>query len=506
MIILDAIADANLFAPWFRNRSTWAAWHAFLAALFALPMTEEQQATYAQCTGRSSAPAAPAQEGWLIVGRRGGKSFILALTAVFIACFRDYRQYLAPGERGTCMVIATDRKQARIIIRYISALLRVPLLAQMIEREAADSFDLSNGVTIEVHTASFKSTRGYAILAALCDEAAYWPTDNSAEPDYEIINALRPGMAQFPNALLLCASSPYARRGALWDAYRKHYGKDGDPVLVWQADTRQMNPTIRQGIIDEAMERDPARAQAEYYAQFRSDIESYINREAVEACVAPGLLERAPQSGLRYTAFVDPSGGSADSFTLAISHHDANQVFLDCVREVRPPFSPEAVVGEFAQLCKSYRITKVCGDRYAGEWPREQFRKLGIAYELAPKPKSDLYRDLLPIINSRKVELLDHAKLIAQLCGLERRTARSGRDSIDHGPGAHDDIANAVAGALVVAQKPVQRIAMGIATGADGFGHVAKIDPVTHRPLDEPRTRLRWVNLDERGRVLKSRH
>ena len=34
---------------------------------------------------------------------------------------------------------------------------------------------------------------------------------------------------------------------------------------------------------------------------------------------------------------------------------------------------------------------------------------------------------------------------------LERRTARGGRDSIDHGPGAHDDIANAVAGALVLA-------------------------------------------------------
>jgi hypothetical protein len=29
---------------------------------------------------------------------------------------------------------------------------------------------------------------------------------------------------------------------------------------------------------------------------------------------------------------------------------------------------------------------------------------------------------------------------------LERRTARGGRDSIDHPPGAHDDLANAVAG------------------------------------------------------------
>ena len=40
---------------------------------------------------------------------------------------------------------------------------------------------------------------------------------------------------------------------------------------------------------------------------------------------------------------------------------------------------------------------------------------------------------------------------MTQLCGLERRTAWGGRDSIDHGPGSHDDIANAVVGALLAA-------------------------------------------------------
>jgi hypothetical protein len=258
--ILDAARDPNLFTLWFRDRASWASWFAFLAALFALKMTDEQHAIFEQCTGRSAPLTTPAREGWLIVGRRGGKSFILALIAVFVATFRDHQQHLAPGVRGTVMVIATDRKQARIILRYIGALLRVPLLAQTIERETADSFDLDNSITIEVHTASFRSTRGYAIVAALCDELAFWPTDDSAEPDFEVINALKPGMAQFPGALLLCTSSPYARRGALWDAHRKHFGKNGDPILVWHAETRVMNPTIPQAIIDEAKERDPASA------------------------------------------------------------------------------------------------------------------------------------------------------------------------------------------------------------------------------------------------------
>jgi hypothetical protein len=54
--------------------------------------------------------------------------------------------------------------------------------------------------------------------------------------------------------------------------------------------------------------------------------------------------------------------------------------------------------------------------------------------------------DLLASINSRAVSLLDHGKLLRQLIALERRTARSGKDSIDHMPGSHDDVANAVAG------------------------------------------------------------
>ena len=42
---------------------------------------------------------------------------------------------------------------------------------------------------------------------------------------------------------------------------------------------------------------------------------------------------------------------------------------------------------------------------------------------------------------------------MTQITSLERRTVRGGRDSIDHAPGAHDDVANAVAGAVVIAFK-----------------------------------------------------
>jgi hypothetical protein len=122
---------------------------------------------------------------------------------------------------------------------------------------------------------------------------------------------------------------------------------------------------------------------------------------------------------------------------------------LDLIRERRPPFSPEAVVREFAETLKTYGIHEVVGDRYGGAWPGERFLTHGIHYRIAEKTKSEIYQSMLPALNSSRVELLDNKTLRTQLIGLERRTARSGRDSIDHRPGGHDDVVNASGGALV---------------------------------------------------------
>ena len=192
---------------------------------------------------------------------------------------------------------------------------------------------------------------------------------------------------------------------------------------------------------------------AKVVCMFRTDVEGFITREAVEACISLGIRERPPQRSLSYVAFVDPSGGSSDAMTLAIAHTEGTTQILDAIRERKPPFSPEAVTEEYSKLIREYRCTTVYGDRYGGEWPREQFRKPGVNYEPAEKPKSELYRDLLPLLNSTAADLLEHDKMVTQLISLERRTSRGGKDSIDHPPGGHDDIANAVAGALVLAYK-----------------------------------------------------
>ena len=449
MDIVQAINDSNLFRPLFRDLSTWKTWIVFLKAIFALEMDRGERQIFRRFTGGRQPPTKEAKEVYIVAGRRSGKSFMISLIAVYLAVFHSYQQYLAVGEKAVVMLLARDRIQSRIILRYIKGILNsTPMLSQMVLAEKVESIELNNDVIIAVHTADYRAVRGYSIATVILEECAFWPTGESASPDSETLAAIRPAMLTIPTSKLLGISSPYSRTGILYDAYKNHFGKGGD-ILVIQVPTTTLNPTIPQKEIDRAFELDPESAKAEFNAEFRSDIESFISREAVEAVTIPGRYELPAIPRVQYYGFVDPSGGSRDSFTLAVSHREKDLRILDVVRETRPPFSPQGTVEEFSTALKNYRITKIVGDRYGGEFPRELFRKHGIAYEVADKAKSDIYKEFLPLVNSGQCELLDHKKMINQLLTLERRTARGGRDSIDHPPNAHDDLINAAAGALV---------------------------------------------------------
>jgi hypothetical protein len=445
-----ALGDPQLLGHALKDDS-WRPWRTLLIAAMGEALDDDERALFKQMTQRDHEPGGRVSELIAVVGRRGGKSRATAVVAAYIAGLCDHSDVLVPGERGICLCVAPDTRVAGIVRNHVVAAFEgSPILRQLIARSTADELELKNGITVEVRPASFRKLRGPTYVAVIADELAFWFADDSyANPDVEVLAAVRPGLLT-TRGLLVMASSAYAKRGVLWERYRRHYGPDGAPgILVARGTSREFNPTLPQAEIDRALEDDRARNTAEYLSEFRSDLQSFVSIEVVEACIAHGTRERPPVRGVYYRAFVDPSGGSADSFTLAVAHNEVHRstVVLDAVREVRPPFSPELVCSEFAQLLRTYHITSVTGDRYAGQWPVEQFQKFGIRYEQAAKPKSELYVDLLPLINSARIDLLDDPRLISQLCGLERRTARGGRDSIDHPPGSHDDVANAVAGA-----------------------------------------------------------
>jgi hypothetical protein len=456
--ILEALDDPDLFGPLFRG-SSWDRWKSFLAALFALPLAGEALDHYRHHTERTTSPAKPFREAALVIGRRGGKSRILALIAVYLATFRDYEPYLAPGEQPVVAVIAADRRQARIILRYVIGTLRaVRLLVPLIEGETVESVTLSNGVTIEVHSGTIAAPRGRTFVAVLCDEISFWASDEaSANPDAEVVASVRPGLISIPGSVLLLSSSPYAKRGVLWNTFRRHFGHDDARVLVWKATTLEMNPNADKAEIGEAYEEDPVAAAAEYGAQFRDDLVGYIDRAAVEACVAPGVSERPPVPGISYCCFMDPAGGAGrDSFALTIGHRASDgMVIVDCLREWRPPFNPIMVVAEAEPLLDQYHVTEIISDFWGSQWIGERFTGGGRrTYHKSEKVKSDLYLESLPVLMSGRVQLLDHPRSVTQIATLDRRTARSGKDSVDHQPGGHDDLANVLCGVIVQLAKP----------------------------------------------------
>jgi hypothetical protein len=264
--------------------------------------------------------------------------------------------------------------------------------------------------------------------------------------------------------MLIGISSPYASRGLLWEKFNKHYGQDGD-VLVAKAPTWVMNKTVSRdtGEIAEAFKEDFAYANAEFGGEFRNDLEAFISQQVLDAVTDPDF-ERPYHPGFGYTCFVDPSGGSNDAMTMAISHMEGDIAVLDCIREALPPFNPSVVVDEFCTLMKQYKVSSCIGDRYGAEWVTSAFGQCGIRYENSEQSRSELYLNFLPMANSGTLALLSNDRLRRQFLSLERRTGRA-RDTVDHPRGLHDDLSNACAGALVLC-----KLAPGAAGGDPNFG------------------------------------
>jgi len=429
----EAMDSPALFGKWFSPPESWAAWRIVAKAIFAEPMTPVELEVYRRYTGRQAAPTEPAREAWLAIGRRGGKGWFSAAVAVYIACIREHR--LKRGELGRVMVLACDRDQAGETFRYISELIEsVPVLAAMVVSRTKESIDLNNEVQITVQTASFRRIRGRKVIAAICDEIALWFSDEtSANPDTEILTALRPSMLGVPGAILLCISSPFARRGTLWTAYKDHYAQDDDDVLVWKAATLAMNPGADRKFLDRERQKDPVSFAAEYGGEFRTDLESYISPERVEAATVKGRTILLYEPGRSYHAFMDPAGGSGgDSLSLAIARWERNHAVICRIAEWRPPFSPVEAATGVAAILREYGLCRVRGDRFSGGTWADLLRQHHIAYDYEERTKSDIFHDFLPLLNGGLVELLDHPRTTNQLLALERTISKSGKDSIGH--------------------------------------------------------------------------
>ena len=437
---------------------SFAVMRALLIAAMGEALTAAEMLIFTQLTGRAETPGEAVEELWVIAGRRSGKTRAIGTLAAYLAGCCDYRDCLGPGERGVLPIMAANTLQAGQCLNFIKGIFTgIPRFAALVEslggRNAgitSDTISLRNRIDIQVRPANFRTIRGITAIGVIAEECSMWQSDDSRNPDREILAAARPCLATTAGALF-AIGSPHARKGETFNIYNKHFGANGNPaILVANGPTRLFNPTIKQSIIDRAYEDDPAVAASEWGGLCRNDLESYVSPETVAACTDAGVVLRAYKSGVHYVAHCDPSGGRQDSFTVAIGHVENGIGILDILLERRPPFSPTDTVSEFCETLKSYSIVSIEGDRYGAEFVQEQFRLNGIRYIESEKTTSDYFAGFLPILTSGRTRLLDSKRLASQLCSLERRTSRVGaKDLIGHPPGGHDDLCASVAGLMV---------------------------------------------------------
>ena len=460
-----------------------------LKAAWALPMDGKDLELFQSVAGGRQPPSKRVNRLVVIAGRRAEKTRTAALSALYLAtvgaAVEGLSDKLKAGERGVVSIVACDRAQASIALRYIRGLVEAsPVLNRMVNKQGAEEIHFNNDVSIEVSTNSFRAIRGRTLLAVIFDEAAYFRSESTANPDVELYRAALPGLAT-TGGMMIIISSPYAKKGLVYDQHKKHFGKSDPEVLVIQGASRQFNPLIAEALIAEALADDPEGAAAEWLGQFRSDVASFVQREVVDQAVRSSPLMLPHDAKHQYAAFVDPSGGgkNGDEFTLAIGHKEGDLLVVDAVHGRTGV--PAAITAEYAAILKEYKITEVTGDRYAGSWPGDEFAKHGIKYQQAEKPRTGLYLDLLPILNSGQIEIPDDAKLINQICALERTTGR-GRDVIDHPRGAHDDRANVVAGLSSIKRGSGYCVACFV-HGTEGCStHGQKAESKQERPRPAP--------------------
>ena len=451
--IVSAMNHPGMFKPYFKGRS-WNGWRMVLKGAFALPMTEAEREFFRTIAEREP-PAHRVKELWIVAGRRAGKDSIASLIVAHAAAlFADGDDRLRPGERALCMCLACDRDQSKIVLNYTrSYFSNIPPLKAMVTRETSTGFELNNSVDIAVATNSFRSVRGRPILCAVFDEVAFWRDDASASPDEETYNAVKPGMATMPDAMLIGISSPYRKAGLLYKKFHDHFGRDGD-ILVVRAASAALNPTLDQAIIDQALRADPAAARAEWLAEFRTDVAAFLDDALIDAAIdLDRPSELPPRVGTVYVAFVDAAGGvGADSYTLAIAHREGDLIVVDAIRGTSSKFNPAEITRQYAALAKGYGISTVVGDAYGSEWVAGAWREAGVAYVRSDQNKSAIYLEAMPLFARGVARLPDHACLLRELRLLERRTSRLGKDVVDHPRNAGDDYAAAVAGALMLAE------------------------------------------------------
>jgi hypothetical protein len=494
----EALSDPALLGDALPGDS-WSAWRTLLIAAAGEPLTDAERVTFKALTGRDREPGEMIETILIVAGRRSGKTKAMATLSIYLSTLCSWEDNLSLGERGLALFMAPTERQAGVAHRYAEGIVdHVPLLKGLVESRTVNSLTLRRNIDLETQPASWRFSRGFTSVSVALDECAFlYCSDEAANSDTELLIALKPSLSTTGGPMLL-TSSPSNMEGVVYRLWKRHHGAQGDPrCLVVQADSKTLNPCLRQTTIDRAYEDDPVAAAAEYGGEFRQPVTAYLDRAVVEKAIDKGVTGRTRLPGVTYRAHIDVSGGTgSDSFCVCIGHkmHDAGRdiCVVDVLFEARPPFDPDVITEQAAQLLLQWGIDDATADSYAAGWPITAFARHGVRFHTAALTTSQLYLHTLPLWTAGRVSMLDVPRAVDQLCNLRRRLGQGGKETITHPRNAHDDLACVIAGLLwrltPVAPRQVPIVSPSIFSNGRWWddGQASTPPPSNFRPGHEP--------------------
>ena len=233
------------------------------------------------------------------------------------------------------LVLTATVEQSKTVFAYALAFLQSsPALRQEVVDATRNEIRLKNGVIIAIHTNSFRTIRGRTLAAQFSMKFFFGGTTPPRRPMLRFI----PRCCQRLRRRMACWSVSARRIAASGSCIRstRHFGVDGDDVLVVQGGSKLFNPSLDDGVIAAQRLADPTAASSEWDAEFRADLAAFLDDTLIDGAVEHGRpLELPPRPGVNYRAFVDAAGGrGTDHYVVAIGHEEGEHFVIDVARGV----------------------------------------------------------------------------------------------------------------------------------------------------------------------------
>lgn len=407
---------------------------------------------------------------WLL-GRASGKSTLAALVALYQGLTVDVSK-LAPGEQAMLPIFALDQRQARVVLGFAKGFARARReIKRLVEHETRDGFTLKRGdrsVRIEVlpATPGGGAARGRSIAGAVCDEAAFWDSDDGADASVgDVIDALAPRLMR--GAKIVSITSAWAQSGQVheWTA-----GQHGRPSTVLVAKGR--TETMRDGdedvaaMVERERARDPDNAAREFDNEFLSREAGLVFApERVTPCIDEHMaLPAPPEPDLPAFCGLD-LGFSSDASAMVIVRQRGDVIEVAEIIERKPskgrPLRPSEVLAvDFLPRIVAHGCRIVATDLHHEQLVREHFARMRVV-RLPDGAAGKLRAHTIAqdALSAQRVRMPRHLRLLRQLGEVTAKPTAAGKVTISspRRRGRHGDIASALVAGLWVAESHGRR-------------------------------------------------